>query len=105
MIDILEERVNLRIFFISTGFMIIGIILLSIDSSNDVTVLIKNSLGASIFTAGLFVIVWDLLGRRALIDEVLAKTNLSKDIFDSGTTDIVNSFTTINQKFCKSCEK
>jgi hypothetical protein len=48
--------------------------------------------GGLILATGLLTVAWDLFGRRALADEVLAKAGLSSDIVRAGIVRVTNQY-------------
>jgi hypothetical protein len=51
-----------------------------------------SQLGGLILATGLITFAWDLVGRRAFADEVLAKAKLSADVVESGITRVTNQY-------------
>jgi hypothetical protein len=49
---------------------------------------ILRELGALLFVTGVITVLWDLFGKRALLDETLAKVGLSTDIEAAGLSGI-----------------
>jgi hypothetical protein len=50
--------------------------------------------GGLLLATGLLAVVWDLFGRRALADEVLAKAGLSADVTRAGIVRVTNQYLT-----------
>lgn len=51
-----------------------------------------SQLGGLLLATGLITIAWDLFGRRAFADEVLAKAKLSTDVVDSGLIRVTDQY-------------
>jgi len=99
LIKLLEERVNLRTLIIAIIFIFTGVSLVYAEPSNQEIDSLLDSLGGTIFTAGLFVIFWDFFGRRALLDEVLEKTRITREIDESGLIHIGDAFNMFDDQF------
>jgi hypothetical protein len=69
---------NLAAWHIATVFVVVGAILLYLsEGAFDAVV---HDLGALLIATGALSVLWDLLGRRALTDEVLVAADLSGDV-------------------------
>lgn len=51
-----------------------------------------SQLGGLVLATGLITFAWDLVGRRAFADEVLAKAKLSTDVVESGLTRVTDQY-------------
>lgn len=51
-----------------------------------------SQLGGLLLATGLITIAWDLFGRRAFADEILAKAKLSTDVVDSGLIRVTDQY-------------
>lgn len=51
-----------------------------------------SQLGGLLLATGLITIAWDLVGRRAFADEILAKAKLSTDVVDSGLIRVTDQY-------------
>jgi hypothetical protein len=95
-VKLLKERANLRVLLAATGLAIIGLglILASILWLQDYPVwqALSREAGALLLVSGVIALLWDLLGKRALLDEVLAKAQLSRDIDEAGVSRITGTF-------------
>jgi hypothetical protein len=83
---------------LAVGVIVLGIFLMWLSahlqepsgaSSLEATV---REIGALLFVTGTLTVFWDLRGRRALTNEVLAAANLSSDVTESGLTRITTRY-------------
>lgn len=94
---LLAERVNLRIQLLSFFFLVIGLALMSASPSvshagyHKIATLLEES-GAALFISGVLSVLWELAGKRAFADEILAKANMSRDLADAGIDIAAYSF-------------
>lgn len=95
-VRLLKERVNLLVLLSAIGvaFIGLGFILASILWLQDYPVwqALAREAGALLLVSGVITMLWDLLGKRALLDEVLAKAQLSRDIDEAGVSRITDTF-------------
>ena len=95
-VGLLKERVNFLVLLAAIGvaFIGLGFILASILWLQDYPVwqALSREAGALLLVSGVITLLWDLLGKRALLDEVLAKAQLSRDIDEAGVSRITDSF-------------
>lgn len=93
---LLKERVNLRVLLSAIVIALIGLgfILASLSWWQDYPVrqALSREAGALLLVSGVITFLWDLLGKRALLDEVLAKAQLSRDIDEAGVSRITGTF-------------
>jgi hypothetical protein len=78
-------------------FVIVGGLLLwwsgtSQSQSNKPVQAFLGQAGGLLLATGLLAVAWDLFGRRALADEVLAKAGLSADVVRAGITRVTNQY-------------
>jgi hypothetical protein len=82
---------------LSLGFVIGGGLLLyasglkSLSSRTELSAFFSQ-LGGLLLATGLITFAWDLVGRRAFADEVLAKAKLSTDVVESGLTRVTDQY-------------
>lgn len=94
---LLTERVNLRIRLLSLVFAAVGLIIMSISlpvghgGYHKSATLLEES-GAALFISGILAVLWELAGKRAFADEILAKANMSRDLADAGIDVAAYSF-------------
>jgi hypothetical protein len=55
---------------------------------------VVRELGAALFISVALTLLWDLAGKRAFSDEILAKANMSRDLADAGVELISDTFQT-----------
>ncbi len=97
-IKLLQERLNLRILFIALVIAAIGILLLYITADNNVWVNHKSwqsviqQVGGLLLVTVAITLLWELIGKRAFLDEILAKAKISKELTFSGLTQVTDSF-------------
>lgn len=95
-VKLLIERVNLRTLVAALIAAMIGLVLVFVSVSllinRPVWQAFARELGALLFVSAVITLLWDLLGKRALVDEVLAKVQLSQDIKSSGITRTTSNF-------------
>lgn len=78
-------------------FVIVGGLLLwwsgtSHWKSNEPVQAFLGQLGGLVLATGLLAVAWDLFGRRAFADEVLAKAGLSADVVRAGIVRVTNQY-------------
>lgn len=96
-VKLFKERVTLRTLFVSLVIVAIGIALLYLSArkewkGNEVWQTVIQNLGGLMFVTATITFLWELFGKRAFLDEILAKAQISKEITFSGITKITNSF-------------
>jgi hypothetical protein len=94
---LLAERVNLRVQLLSLLFAALGITLMLVSPSVGTagyhkTATLMEESGAALFISGVLAVLWELAGKRAFSDEILAKANMSRDLADAGIEVAVYSF-------------
>jgi len=95
--SLLIERVNLRTVILSffvTGF---GLLFLFVskpieESGYHRLGSLSREGGAVLLASVALALLWDLAGKRAFADEILAKANMSRDLAEAGLTVITESF-------------
>ncbi len=93
-----SERVNLRVVLGALVFVIFGFFCLVFSAQNKwwtgqgIWVPIFQNLGAISLVTVALTFGWELVGKRAFLDEVLAKAQLSRDIKSAGILQITDSF-------------
>lgn len=96
-LSLLTERVNRRVQLWSILIAFAGLALLYFSSPIDRAgyhrsgVLLEES-GAALFIAGVLAVVWELAGKRAFADEILAKANMARDLAEAGVDTVAASF-------------
>jgi hypothetical protein len=97
---LLSEKVTLRALLLALGIALAGVVILwisiSIPQGYPVWQALVRESGALLFITGVITLLWDLYGKRALLDEVLAKAQLSKDIDVAGIDRVMDSFQSRN---------
>lgn len=97
---LLSEKVTLRALLLALGIALAGVVILwisiSIPQGYPVWQALARESGALLFITGVITLLWDLYGKRALLDEVLAKAQLSKDIDVAGIDRVMDSFQSRN---------
>lgn len=85
-----ESTTNSRTWFYATLVVLVGVILLWFATANDWLASrtpakeLTAQLGSLLVVTGGLAILWDLKGRRDLVDEVLAKAELRSDVATTG---------------------
>ncbi|MBU7046558.1 MAG: hypothetical protein HXS54_08985 [Theionarchaea archaeon] len=97
-ITLLKERVNLRTVFIAAIAAGLGVLLLYISAHEDWwegqetwRIVIQN-MGSLLFVTVAITIMWELWGKRAFLDEILAKVQVSRDMTSAGIIQVAKSF-------------
>jgi len=98
-LKVLRERANLRMVVAALGLAVSGLILLWISASfqwnnNTAAQSVVRDVGSFLSASAVLTFLWEFWGRRAFLDEVLAKVQLSDDIRSAGLQKIVPSFHT-----------
>jgi hypothetical protein len=97
-VTILKERVNLRTMLIAIIVAIIGVFFLYISASenwwrnNGTWRIVTQDIGSLLFVTMAITVLWELYGKRAFLDEILAKMQISKEITSAGIIKIADSF-------------
>jgi hypothetical protein len=95
---LLEERVTLRTVLAALVVLIVSILLLYVGSESswwkgrEVWQTLLQQVGSSLFTLAGLTFLWELVAKRAFLDEMLAKTKIAKDLLYSGVVQITDSF-------------
>src|SRR5436309_3589338 len=96
-VDLLTERVTRRIQLWSILIALAGLVLLYLSTPIDragyhkIGALLQES-GAALFIAGVLAVIWELGGKRAFADEILAKADMSRDLAEAGVDSVAPSF-------------
>lgn len=94
----IKERVNLRTLLIALGIAITGIGFLWISANDNwwksckVWQTVLQNIGALLVVTVVISLLWELYGKRAFLDEVLAKAQISKELTFAGITKITDTF-------------
>ncbi|HDD44962.1 MAG TPA: hypothetical protein ENG63_08925 [Candidatus Desulfofervidus auxilii] len=97
-VKLFKERIILRALVISLTLVFAAFALLYVSARKDwlegyeVWRIVMQQLGGSLFIIGTVALLWEIFGRRAFLDEILAKAQISKEIAFSGIIKITNSF-------------
>jgi len=96
-IRLLIEKVNLRTILLTTVLGAVGLALVyasqPIDSHGyHKTGSVIRELGVLLFATVAIAVLWDVVGKRAFADEILAKANMSRDLADAGIDVVTTSF-------------
>src|SRR5579864_1112419 len=96
-VRILKERVDLRIRLWSIGIGLAGLVSVFYSTRLDEkghhwTGALLQEGGAALFIAGVLAMVWELGGKRAFADEILAKANMARDLAEAGLDTMADSF-------------
>src|SRR5262249_21283595 len=91
------ERVTRRVQLLSLCAAILGIGLMFLSPVVSKAGYLKlatlsEESGAAIFISGVLAALWELGGKRAFADEILAKANMSRDLADAGIDLATSSF-------------
>ena len=94
---ILIERVNLRTILVSLFVCVAGFVLLFYSKQIDENGYhrlgsLSRESGVVLLAAVALVLLWDLVGKRAFADEILAKANMSRDLAEAGLDVVSSSF-------------
>lgn len=96
--NLLSERVTLRSWLCAIGGIAIGLLLIYLSNIESISLhhskwsVFLVNVGSVVFASCSIIIVWNLAGKRAFLDEILAKANLSADVKSSGVLQITDSF-------------
>ena len=96
-LTLLKERVNLRVQLWSVLIALAGLGILFLSTPIEKAGYQKSGIllqeaGAALFIAGVLAVIWELAGKRAFADEILAKANMARDLAEAGVDTIVESF-------------
>lgn len=96
-VGLLTERVTLRVQLLSIVVALAGLILLYFSTPVDHAGYHKSGAlleetGAALFIAGILAVIWELRGKRAFADEILAKANMARDLAEAGVDSVVANF-------------
>ncbi|MFB2974268.1 hypothetical protein ACE1CD_35340 [Aerosakkonema sp. BLCC-F183] len=105
-LKLLKEKVNLLVLNSSIIMVVVGFGFLCVSAQKDwgenwkIPQNLIQNLGGAIFTAGALSFVWDMAAKRAFLDEVLAKVNLSQEFQKAGIVKITewDNITSLNWK-------
>src|SRR5271170_6229103 len=96
-LQLLAERVNRRVQLVSVLLAFLGIVGVFLSDPVGAAGYHKSSAflaegGAALFIAGVLAVVWELVGKRAFADEILATANMSRDLAEAGVEVVTDSF-------------
>lgn len=97
-IKLFKERVNLRTLLLAILIAGLGIFFLYCSAQKDwwigyeVWQTVVQQLGGLLLVTVAITLLWELWGKRAFLDEVLAKAQISKEITFAGIVKITDSF-------------
>ncbi|MHA1280759.1 MAG: hypothetical protein ACTSQ8_26730 [Candidatus Helarchaeota archaeon] len=89
-----SERVTLHLIIIAIGLIILGFSLIwstTVIPWPCCRIFIEN-LGASLFVPATITLIWELKAKRLFLDEILVKTQVSRDVALAGLLKITNRF-------------
>lgn len=96
-LGLLRDRVNRRVQLLAILMIILGLAMLYLSKPiyeacwrRSGTLLAES--GAAIFIAAVLFLLWELGGKRAFADEILAKANMARDLADAGLTTVRDNF-------------
>jgi len=95
-----SERVTLRLILTALGIVVIGVLLLALSASewlgnkSRVCQTVIQQLGGLLFVTAAITLIWEVFGKRAFLDEILAKAQVSRDVEFSGLMKVTDSFHT-----------
>lgn len=94
---ILKENLNLKAILLLLLLLVVGIISVEVSTlvMNDILKTLFIAIGSSLFITALITVLWDIIGKRALIKEAMAIAQLSTEFEASGITKIYESFNDI----------
>jgi hypothetical protein len=86
---LLRERVNYRILLLLVPLAAAGAGFLFWSQfaegwQHPIRAVVLREIGVFLFVTGALTILWDVIGKRAFTDEILAKANMSRDLADAG---------------------
>jgi hypothetical protein len=91
------ERVNLKMLLVSVLIAAIGLALIVL--SEPISTYGYHKIGSVVrewgvlmFASVAIAVLWDVAGKRAFADEILAKANMSRDLADAGIDIVTKSF-------------
>jgi len=94
----IKERNSLKIYFCGAGLAILGTILLVVSykcnwlKGHENFQAIIMDMGGLLFVSATITLVWDFFLKRAFLDEILSKANISKELSFAGIIKISDSF-------------
>jgi hypothetical protein len=96
-VRLLIERVNLRTLLLSLVAFVVGVGVMFSSQSIDAagyhkTAALLREGGAALCISVALAVLWDLAGKRAFADEILAKAGMSRDLADAGIEVVSASF-------------
>lgn len=99
-VRLLQERLNLRMLATSLVIAGIGVFLLYVTADSTKPVWTKHpswqsvlqQLGGLLLVTTAITLLWESIGKRAFLDEILAKAKISKELSFSGITQVTDSF-------------
>jgi hypothetical protein len=96
-LGLLTERVNRRIHLLSLLLIAAGLSIMWISlpvghAGYQKSATLLEESGAALFISGILAVLWELAGKRAFADEILAKANMSRDLAEAGIEVATYSF-------------
>lgn len=96
-ITLLRERANLRTLLIALAIAILGIVLLYLSAKEfwrgyQAWQVVVRDVGGLLLVTVAIALLWELWVKRAFLDELLAKAQISKEITFAGLVKITDSF-------------
>ncbi|MBN1804384.1 MAG: hypothetical protein JW837_03965 [Sedimentisphaerales bacterium] len=85
-----SEKVNQQVIIIALLLVLVGVIL--IWSTIGTQWVVTQQLGSLLFVTGTITLSWELAVKRAFLDEILVKTQVSRDVAFAGLLKITNRF-------------
>ncbi|MBN1796057.1 MAG: hypothetical protein JW804_05235 [Sedimentisphaerales bacterium] len=95
---IISERLTLRIWMVAVIGTLLGGGVLFLTAHENLWInhkawqVLLEQVGSLTFITAAITLVWDLFAKRAFLEEILAKTRLSRDIETSGIIQVSDSF-------------
>ena len=103
-IKLLSERVNIRTVVIALVTAVFGVLLLYFSANNSLWVgyeiwqIVIRDLGGFLLVTVALTLFWEIMGKRAFMDEILAKAQISNEIKYAGITKVCDSIRDIEWK-------
>ena len=97
-VRLLVERVNLRLLLVVAVVFAVGMAILFWSGAQEYWKGLEQwqallrSLGAALVVSGALATIWNFAGKRAFMDEVLAKAGISKEVTFAGILRVTNQY-------------
>lgn len=97
-VALLKERATLRIVVAALVASLVGVALLYISSletlwtGREALQAVARNIGGFLFATLVLALLWEIWGKRAFLDEILAKVQLSRDIQSAGIVKFTDNF-------------